>query len=368
MAPSRYLSYQCGLAASGHTRQMPDSEDRPPTTQSSCDYGDCPRCGFIVPLVPDCTTGDPQLGIPPVYSGALRCGLCARELVPRGQWPLDFRHDCTECGAAMCAPAKAAVVVCPLCDAYYFNPSNPPDVRQRVDEVLAERARLAELVAQLDKRLAEAAASTEPDPYRTLNDWLKQYGPTFEADQSGFRRPEKLPSPLRIPEEWINRLLPLHEVFVDTFTQAIRLNGLPRERRVVALRYGLDGQPGRTFREIGAELGHSSSRAREFLHDVLYRICDVVRHAQPDPAWDASRRACALVVHIAIKVLGDPNDEQTPARIRIFVNEAFPTVHPRASAYLITTLADYALEVFRKGDQDALGRAVAAVRLPDGWD
>jgi hypothetical protein len=267
----------------------------------------------------------------------------------------------------MSAPASAAVVVCHLCDAYFFNPSNPPDVRQRVEEVLAERARLAELVAELDRRLAEAAALTEPEPepYETFSG--RPWPADSPFDFSGFLRPKKPPPPPRIPEDWINRLLPLPEVFVDAFMQAVRLNGLPRERRVVALRYGLDGQPGRTFREIGDELGLSPSRAREFLRDVLYRICGVVRHAQPDPEWDASRRACGLVVHIAAKVLGDPNDEQTPARIRIFVDEAFPTVHPRVSAYLITRLADYTLEVFRKGDQDALSRAVAAVQLPIDW-
>lgn len=290
-----------------------------------------------------------------MYSGALRCGLCARELVESERWPLDFRCDCPDCGAAMRAPADAAVVACPSCDAYVLNPANPPDVQARVDAALAERARLAEMVAALDRRIDETLAAFEkakPEP------------PFDPYEAIGVASAWRPPPPVRVPQEWIDRSRPLPEVFVEAFQQAVRLNGLPRERRVVALRYGLDGQPGRTFREIGEEIGHSASRAREFLRDVLNKIRAEARRDQPDPQRGPGRRACGILVHIATDVIGDPHDEGTPARMRAFVDDAFPNARPQVSGRLLTELADDSLELLRIGRQDALARAVAAVRRP----
>jgi ribosomal protein L37AE/L43A len=138
-----------------------DKNDSDGVVRLSYDYGRCPRCELVTPLVPDRTTGDPLLGIAPVFSGKLRCGLCARALVDRTAAPLDFRRSCPDCGGMMLAPADAAMIACPNCDASFLNPANPPDVRTRVAAVLAERARLAEIVAALDRRIAEAQTSLE---------------------------------------------------------------------------------------------------------------------------------------------------------------------------------------------------------------
>ncbi|MGH8898660.1 MAG: hypothetical protein ACRDZ4_16990 [Egibacteraceae bacterium] len=335
---------------------MPETDHGDRVVRLSHDYGRCPRCELVVPLVPDCTTGDPRLGIPPEYSGFLRCGLCARELVDSGRWPLDFRRDCIDCGAAMLAPADVAVVACPRCDAYFLNPANPPDVRARVDAALAERARLAEMVAALDRRIAETLAAFEKAEAQAPFDLYEAIGGGVPA-----WRP---PPPVRVPQEWIDRSRPLPEVFVDAFQQAVRLNGLPRERRVVALRFGLDGQPGLTFREIGLDVGHSPNRAREFVRDVLSKIRTEARRGQPGPEWGPGRRASGILVHIATDVIGDPKDEGAPARMRAFVDQAFPNVRPRVSARLLTELADDSLKLMRIGRQDALARAVAAVRRP----
>jgi DNA-directed RNA polymerase sigma subunit (sigma70/sigma32) len=54
-------------------------------------------------------------------------------------------------------------------------------------------------------------------------------------------------------------------VFADAFTLAVQGLESPRERLVATLRYGLDGAPGRTFRQIGEVLGRSPARARQLL-------------------------------------------------------------------------------------------------------
>jgi hypothetical protein len=86
----------------------------------------------------------------------------------------------------------------------------------------------------------------------------------------------------------------------------------------------------------------------------------------PDPAWSPHRRACAIAVHLATDVLGDPTDPQAPAPIRPFVDEALPLIRPQVSAQLLIELADIVeLEVDLRawGRDQALCRAVAAVPL-----
>ena len=76
-------------------------------------------------------------------------------------WPLDLKLRCPDCGALIRAPAEAAVLACLGCDSYFANPSNSPEVRQRVRVIVAEQARIAELVNDLDQRLAEVMAEAE---------------------------------------------------------------------------------------------------------------------------------------------------------------------------------------------------------------
>jgi ribosomal protein L37AE/L43A len=368
----------------------------------SYDYGHCPRCDLVTPLVLDCTSGDKRLGIKPVYSGALRCGLCARELVPKMTAPLDFRRDCPDCGATMLGPADAAVIACPGCDAYFFNPTNSPEVRARVDATLAERARLAEMVAALDKRLAEADAHLDfqrweeslgfvPYPdcaqqtaglYGEVGPCVYPLGHTGPCSMYPCDEMDREYGPTWVPEEWIDRSRPLPEVFVETFVEAVRGVAGAREQRVVMLRYGLDGNPGRTFREIALDLGRSPSRMRSLLVKTVSQVrmaplrdrpkgpleprgrkADEVRlEALRDPSkWPLKRRACGIVVHLATEVLGDVTDADAPARIRAFVDQTFPNSRVQVATQLLIELASFDLDVLRGGRDRALCRATAAV-------
>ena len=137
-----------------------------------------------------------------------------------------------------------------------------------------------------------------------------------------------------------------------------------RERLVATLRYGLDGAPGRTFRQLGQALGRSPARARQLLWRAVRNIA--LAPLGPDPTWSPSRRACGVAVHLATDVLGDPIDPQTPARIRAFVDQALPLTRPQVSAQLLIQLADLVeLEIDLRawGRDQALCRAVAAVHL-----
>jgi hypothetical protein len=76
-------------------------------------------------------------------------------------WPLDLKLRCPDCGALIRGPAEAAVLACPGCDRYFANPGNSPGVRQRVRGIVAEQARIAELVNDLNRRLEQVLAEAE---------------------------------------------------------------------------------------------------------------------------------------------------------------------------------------------------------------
>jgi hypothetical protein len=122
-------------------------------------------------------------------------------------------------------------------------------------------------------------------------------------------------------------------VFADAFTTAVQGLDSPRERLVVELRYGLDGAPGGTFRQIGEALGRSPARARQLLWNAVSSIA--LAPLSPDPTWSPHRRCCGIAVQLATDVLGDPTDPQTPARLRVFVDQALPHARPHVSAQLL---------------------------------
>jgi hypothetical protein len=202
-----------------------------------------------------------------------RCGLCKHPLDTATPWPLDLKLRCPDCGALIRAPDEAAVLACPGCDSYFANPSNSPDVRQRVRGIVAEQARIAELVNDLDRRLEQVLAEAERQRV-ALAPLLEPCG-YKPADPGGWSEvcllpvghpgPHGLPgwSPpprrerIRVPEEWIDHSRPLPLVFADAFTMAVEGLDTSRERLVAKLRYGLDGAPGRTFRQLGQTLGRS---------------------------------------------------------------------------------------------------------------
>ena len=133
-------------------------------------------------------------------------------------------------------------------------------------------------------------------------------------------------------------------VLVDAFATAVFRVGGVRERLVMELRYGLNGEPGRTYREIAEVLGCHPSRPRELHGKVVAGIGGDARWAVDPARGAAGFRSCAVTVHIATDVVGDPADPHALARLREFVDEAFPSVRPTVSAELLTGLADVSLE------------------------
>jgi hypothetical protein len=340
-------------------------------------------CQLILPLYddPDGAAGD-HLGagdreVAPSVQVA-RCGLCKRPLDTAPPWPLELKLRCPDCGALIRAPTEAAVLACPGCDTYFANPSNSPEVRQRVRAIVAEQARIAELVNDLDRRLEEVLAEAERQ--RAALAPLQEFCGQGLADAGGWSGvcllpaghpgPHALPTwqppprrrqRIRVPTAWIDPAQPLTLVFADAFAMAVEGLDAPRERLMARLRYGLDGAPGRTFRQIGVVLGRSPARARQLLWKGVTSIA--LAPLGPDPTWSPHRRACGVAMHLATDVLGDPTDPMAPARIRAFVDQALPHVRPQVSAQLLIELADpVELEVDLRawGRDQALCRAVAA--------
>ena len=116
----------------------------PNVIRLSHQYAACPSCQLILPLYDDPAGGpgdhpeaDDRNRLPSSLQVAC-CGLCKRPLDTATPWPLDLKLRCPDCGALIRGPAEAAVLACSGCDSYFANPSNTPDVRQRVREIMAE--------------------------------------------------------------------------------------------------------------------------------------------------------------------------------------------------------------------------------------
>jgi hypothetical protein len=366
--------------------QRGDREHRDPNViRLSHQYASCPSCQLILPLYhdPDTAPGDQAEAAArdtlPSSVQVARCGLCKRPLDTATTWPLALKLRCPDCGVLIPAPTEAAVLACPGCDSYFANPSNSPEVRQRVRAILAEQARITELVNGLERRLNDVLAEAERHR-AALAPVLELCGhqpagvggwPEVCLLPAGHPGPHGLPvwppplhrgERIRVPKEWIDPGRPPSQVFAEAFTVAVEGLDAPRERLVARLRYGLDGAPGRTFRQLGQTLGRSPARARQLLWNAVTSIA--LAPLGPDPTWRPYRRACGVAVHLATDALGDPTDPQTPARIRAFVDQALPHVRPQVSAQLLIQLADHIeLKVHLRawGRDQALSRAVAAV-------
>jgi hypothetical protein len=244
-------------------------------------------------------------------------------------------------------PAEAAVLACPGCDRYLANPGNSPGVRQRIRGILAEQARIAELVNDLNRRLEQVLAEAErqrvalapllapcghqlADPGGWSEVCLLAVGHPGPHGLPGWPPPPLRGERIRVPEEWIDPTRPRPLVFADAFAMAVAGLESSRERLAAELRYGLDGAPGRTFQELGQALGRSSARARQLWWRAVRNIA--LAPLGPDPSWSPARRAGGVAVHLATDVLGDPSDPQAPARMRAFVDQALPLTRPQVSA------------------------------------
>jgi Sigma-70, region 4 len=165
---------------------------------------------------------------------------------------------------------------------------------------------------------------------------------------------------IRVPEEWMDHTRPRPAVFADAFTTTVQSLDAPRERLVATPRYGLDGAPGRTFREIGQVLGRSPARARQLLWRALTSIA--LAPLGLNPTSSPSRRACGVAVHLATEVLGDPTDPQVPARIRALVDQTLPHARPQGpAADLVADHVELGVDLRAWGADQAQCRAVAAI-------
>jgi RNA polymerase sigma factor FliA len=98
-----------------------------------------------------------------------------------------------------------------------------------------------------------------------------------------------------------------------------------RRRKVVVWRLGLDGQPIKTFKEIGECLGVSKSRAEGMLDEAIIEMktyCGDPRVACDSPAvkvmGDPKRRYIG-VYHV-------PSRDERPYRVMIYINKRLKTV------------------------------------------
>ncbi len=154
--------------------------------------------------------------------------------------------------------------------------------------------------------------------------------------------------------------MPMTAAFAAALRRAARDTLPARQHRVLELRYGLDGRPGRSFREIGAAIRRSPNRARTLLGQALATIAALARRADSD----GSRQylSCSVAVHLATHAVDDPLDPETPGRIRAFTDSALPTATPDAATDLLLRLAGKHEELAPTGQDRALRRAVSAAR------
>jgi len=154
--------------------------------------------------------------------------------------------------------------------------------------------------------------------------------------------------------------MPMTAAFAAGLRRAARDMLPARQHRVLELRYGLDGQPGRTFREIGAAIRRSPSQARALLGQALATVAALARQADSDGSREYL--SCSVAVHLATHAVCDPLDPETPGRIRAFTDSALPRATPDAATDLLLRLAGKHQELMLTGQDRALRRAVSTAR------
>jgi hypothetical protein len=399
------------------------------------DYVHCPQCDLTVPAF----TGPEPLAA--VTEGTMtRCGFCKWVFTTGPRQPLEVRASCADCGTTMRSPVGAAVLVCPMCEGWFYNPELDATERDRAEAVLNEQHRIASMVdrfllaadhlipasresededvaahggmsgypahsrgpAPLDPAGSRGTQQRQPSPQHPVHPTAHR--PPAPRSGSGNSRPDSgradgtrptgnvrslhgrrrssvvdhepaldgepiTPSP--IPEPAVPESptvasqqvgAPMTVAFAGALHRAVQDVLGPRHRRVLELRYGLDGRPGRTFDEIGAALRRSPSRARAILAEGVATIVELARAAEAGHA--RQHVSCSLAVHIAAHAVGDPHDAQAPCRVRAFVDAALPAARPSAATDLLLRLAGLRDELVPTGHDRALRRAVTAAR-PD---
>jgi hypothetical protein len=380
------------------------------------DYVHCPQCDLTVPAF----TGPEPLAIV-LDGSMTRCGFCKWVFAPGQRMPLQVRHRCGDCGTMMRGPEGAAVLVCRACRTWFHNPQLDPAVRDRVEQILQEQHRFAAMIDQLlvaTERMVppdrpnrpareDVAAQAGRSPYQIAPPapmtWARppastpapgatapagsaaspghaatpipptappapEHSPTPPRAPLGHRMPVPRPAPAGSnvrtlhPRRQPGRAggpasMPMTAAFAAGLRRAARDMLPARQHRVLELRYGLDGRPGRTFPEIGAAIRCSPSRARALLGQALATIA-----ALADSDGSREYLSCSVVVHLAAHAVGDPLDPQAPGRIRAFTDAALPRATPAAATDLLLRLAGLHDELAPTGQHRALRRAVSTAR------
>jgi RNA polymerase sigma factor (sigma-70 family) len=156
----------------------------------------------------------------------------------------------------------------------------------------------AEKIAQLEKVLFELTGEPLeeifPAELRHNNAFLSQYK---TVEQLRHFEPEDLlaaaeiPSLLPSPEE-----VAIHHEKTEVISKVLRTLS-ERERKIVALRFGLDGQPACTLGEVGKVMGTTRERVRQIemkairklrhgeRHEALMPLLECQKYTYPPPRW-----------------------------------------------------------------------------------
>lgn len=316
------------------------------------EYVDCPQCGLLAPAF----TGPEPL--PVVSDGTMsRCGICKWVFSPGSPQPQELRHTCADCGSTMRAPVGAAVLVCPACEAWFHNPALDPAGRARAEAALREQDRIAAMLGQ------EPAKPRSRGTFR--RNWYDHRLPTPRppepappARMGTVRALHRPPRPGSAPQN----SAPVPVVFGSALRRAIEDALPPRQQRAMELRYGLGGGSGRTFEQIAGELRRSPSRAREILHQGIRTIVILGREADASPS--PTRLSCSIVMHLAVHILGDPADPETPGRVVDFLTTTLPGASPAVGAELLVRLSGRRDQFAALRQDRQLYRAVTAASRP----
>lgn len=174
-------------------------------------------------------------------------------------------------------------------------------VRQGIRRALAEKARTIRIplnriaeareVVQLRSRLAKKLERTPSNreiaeamktPPEKLEELLPALGPIDSID-APFAATDLSPADLLAD----NRTSPLEEAIEEETTHSVQtlLERLPeRERRILAMRYGIGYPRARTLEEIGAALGLSRERIRQIELGAREDLRSLMLEVQPDLA------------------------------------------------------------------------------------
>jgi DNA-directed RNA polymerase specialized sigma24 family protein len=304
-------------------------------------YARCPACRLVTPLDEAADVG-PAADQAPVHADPrARCAVCGHAFDGfAAALSLPLRVRCGGCQAWFRAAREAALMRCPACGRRSVGPYLDAAGQQRLAHAIAERERVGRLVTRFLGRLEPAAGQLAADGHAVVPLRARPRPPA--AIQPGLAR--------------VNGVAPLARSVRAALDAAVHSLPNPRERAVLMLRYGLDGEGARTFAEIGRQHGYSPTRARQYLHQGLSSLRGL---AFRDPTGRGG--PAVSLARLAAEVLGEPSRPGPAARVRALLDAALPGVHPASGADLLLCLAEDAGAPLTSALRRAFRAEVAAV-------